>query len=376
MMKKESLDKLTIVGKEFKNLKVMCEELDIEYKDSTDCRKAIRKEVEQYVRFKDVGRKRCLIVEEVYDTKIEKIDGRGKQEGSRNAITVYAPHIDKLLLNDLASREEVSYTTINNIACMSGMTNDNHKIMLSDKGRFAEYLRLEYDITNSTAFRNSFYAINSLVRSTVKGCINRLDRQGYISYKEGHIVKVDTTLIDDCDKLPEEKEVDEYVRMADDELECILHIEKVVLEEFGVEKLRQLSDRKLSKYFKRVLELVQVEFPYINQLWKGYEITKLNIGKNNIISSEEVLNTKQTLSEIVLGKIKDKVEQDVIKVSHKLKQSDTTFGKAKTVQLEHYECQMLQDNYVRDIMIIINIMVKFSNPRVTQGELIQRIVEK
>lgn len=92
MMKKENLDKLTVVGKKFKNLKVMCEELDIEYKDSTDCRKAIRKEVEQYVRFKDVGRKRCLIVEEVYDTKIEKEDGRGKQEGSRNAIEIHYPN--------------------------------------------------------------------------------------------------------------------------------------------------------------------------------------------------------------------------------------------------------------------------------------------
>lgn len=61
-------------GLEFKNMIDMCEKLELEYKDSTNSRQAIMKEVERYVEISREGRR--LTIVKVYDTPKEKIDGR------------------------------------------------------------------------------------------------------------------------------------------------------------------------------------------------------------------------------------------------------------------------------------------------------------
>lgn len=69
------------VGKEFKNYKVLCEELEIKAQ-SGSVKKAQFKEIARYCNYEKVGHK--IIIKKVYATPLPKIDMRGKSENSRN----------------------------------------------------------------------------------------------------------------------------------------------------------------------------------------------------------------------------------------------------------------------------------------------------
>ena len=68
-------------GMVLKNYKHLCEVLGIKYTKSADSKKAQLKEFERFVKYKKDGNK--FIIEEIFKTPKEKIDNRGKSQGSR-----------------------------------------------------------------------------------------------------------------------------------------------------------------------------------------------------------------------------------------------------------------------------------------------------
>lgn len=66
----------------YKNLRELCEVTGVEYKDSTNSRESIRKELRRYMELKRVGR--GYIITKIYDKPKEKVDGRGLNPNSHN----------------------------------------------------------------------------------------------------------------------------------------------------------------------------------------------------------------------------------------------------------------------------------------------------
>lgn len=95
------------VGKYYKNIRELCTKTGLEYKDSSDSRKAIIKEIERYYLLEKQGR--GYLVKEKYNIPKEKIDnrknngGQGKKihnnlnisEEDENKTGVYAIILDK-----------------------------------------------------------------------------------------------------------------------------------------------------------------------------------------------------------------------------------------------------------------------------------------
>ncbi|MCM3732015.1 hypothetical protein M3196_10125 [Fictibacillus nanhaiensis] len=90
-------------GQTFKNYKVLCSELGIPIKNGKDSKEAQYKEIARYCKYTRSGH--SFIIEEMYQVPKEKIDNRGKSEGSRSNNNVYNNAI-QLLITDLLAQCE------------------------------------------------------------------------------------------------------------------------------------------------------------------------------------------------------------------------------------------------------------------------------
>ena len=84
------------VGKKYKDLKAMCEVLNLEYKDGTNCRKALLKQIEIEYKLEKQGRG-YLILEKYTESKgIED-----KRKNNRTGKGKYGTLMDSLLIEYL-----------------------------------------------------------------------------------------------------------------------------------------------------------------------------------------------------------------------------------------------------------------------------------
>lgn len=347
------IDKLEL-GVEFKNMKVMCEELEVEYKDSTNSRKAIIKDIEQYVRLEKNGRRFTVV--EVFGEVVEKEDGRGLNPNSRNAIVVYADHIDRLMLDHISRRKRVSHNTRGNLACICGVVNNNYKILKDSKNDFNRYIAKAMGIHNTTVSNQVNYNIKQAI-NLIDESVQRLARKGYIESEYDYTIKVNTSLIPKDEQMKEDLEVDTLVRMADKtELKALYIIEEEVLGEFSATSFSRLTDEQKTKYFKRFYELANKKYPYIMQVWKGYKITKVAVSDKHILDNDARQQDVKELSELIIDKIITKLESDVGNAEDKVEDMEG-FGD-KEGRLETYERHQLDSTYLLDSSRILDVVVK------------------
>lgn len=181
------------LGVIYKNLRELCNVLNLQYKDSTDSRKAIVKHIETYMELERKGNR--YTVTKVYDVPATKIDGRGKAQGSRSNNSVYVNYIDILvkdvLLNSLEDKEYF-YTSNNGILSSITITEDTFIEQLNEVDKHS-YINAKLKLLST---------LNNMVTSSLK----RLQRQCYIKLREGYLIidsnttrladKKETALID------------------------------------------------------------------------------------------------------------------------------------------------------------------------------------
>lgn len=286
-------------GKIFKSQRELCEKIGIEYKDSTNSRRAQEKEFDRRFKWHKEGRK--IIIEEVYAEIKEKIDGRGKSEGSRNNYKgIYAEYIDILLLQYL-QKEELKlkdtckiYTTNNKIAENTGIVNCNYRTAFNNQAKFYNTVKKELDIkTNTYCMRDVFHIIKTKIREIVKASLDRLQRLGKLDYEICYFIYVPYTI-----RVP-----------SGIELEIIKKSEAETIKEMGVEHKTQIDNsEKLTKEFNaKVLEKVQDEIDYVQSIFKGYSIVLCE--DFDIKSDIETIELMTKLNSLVINSLKEKPQK-------------------------------------------------------------------
>lgn len=358
---------------EFKSYRAVCEFLHEKVKGG-DSKKAQVDDWWQYFRWEIKGY-RWTVTEILIDNPIIKEDGRvnnGQHPNSKSANSIYAPYIDKLLLNHIKSSDTVSYITRNQIAEITGMVNKSYRNTLEVESAFRGYVRNRLDITNKSAFRNVYFGIKDITGKPIERSLPRLQRQGYIRHKQGYILSISTKLSDEY-KGYEEGTV---TRMATiKETSQIKTIERDILLEFKVGSKKELKSR-LSSYFARVNEEVKKLYPEILFLYQGYEIIKTdNMDEVELLEAEETKQLRQDLNNIVKDKLIDKFNNDYAKIKDKdnmiMNQLVSSEDGSIDIALEYWESEILEDCYISSATEIMELIVDVNVGVLEIGDIVK-----
>lgn len=343
------------IGQEFKNYPHLCHTLDIEVAKGGRNSKLQKQDLKRYFNWETEGRK--ITITEIYDTQKEKIDGRSNSNKEYN--TIYGDFLDKILIDYIQNIENNTiHLTLNNIAIITNMVNENYQIAISNRALFSKYAKDKLNIHNESSIRNSFYNIRNIIRPAINSSIGRLARKGYIESRYGYIIAYKPT--------SKNQKEEDFVstRMANtEEIKDINKIEKQVLRQYNVSTTKELNVDLLREYYDKVNTEIKMLFPNADKIFKGYEIIKFH-SMNQVDTKDEDLEiSKKTLNEIVLNRVSERFQKDVRKVTNRInKESNRTeyFGTVPPIFLKPYECEIIDESYILNGMIIVNCLVNAS----------------
>lgn len=341
-------------GQVFNSQKQLCDAIEIEYKDSTNSRKSREKEFDR--RFKWHKEKRKIVIDEIYLEVKEKIENRGKSEGSRNNYKgIYVEYIDVLLLQYL-QQEELNlkdtckiYTTNNKIAENTGIVNCNYRTAFNNREKFYNTVKKNFNIKKNTyCMFDVFDMIKTKIREIVKSSLDRLQKQEKLEYESYYFVYIPYTA-----RIPTE-----------DELEAINNAEEETMREMGVETRRQIDNNyKLYKEFNQmVLRKVQDEFDYIESIFKGYEISLWE--DFQLKSDTEVEKLKAELNALVISSLKEKP----CKYQEKAKKDEKVgnwFG-VRCSSWKPWNFDRLSTKYVEHCYSFINVLCNLNEKNIIE----------
>lgn len=341
-------------GQVFSSQKQLCEAIGIEYKDSTNSRRSQEKEFDR--RFNWHREKRKIVIDEIYSEVREKIENRGKSEGSRNNYKgIYVEYIDILLLQYL-QQEELKlkntckiYTTNNKIAENTGIVNWNYRIAFNNREKFYNTVKKDFNIKKNTyCMFDVFDMIKTKIREIVKSSLDRLQKQEKLEYESYYFIYIPYTA-----RIPHE-----------DELQAINNAEEETMKEMGVETRRQIDNNyKLYKEFNQiVLKKVQEEFDYIESIFKGYEISLWE--DFPLKSDTEMEKLKEELNALVINSLKDKPSKYQEKA-----QIDEQVGNwvgARCASWKPWNFDRLSTKYIEHCYSFINILCSLNEKNITE----------
>jgi hypothetical protein len=256
------------VGQSFKNYKDMCTTLGWEIKNSTNSKNAQYKELARYCKYNKIGHK--IIIEEVYETPLPKLDGRGENNN------IYG-NLIQLLITDLLAQCD-GHISISRSKLMNtiGMVNCNYSECRELVQKLAKYTEIDekiiYDFYNTST---------SSFKSVIETSLNSLMDKRVIMYNK--IIKV--------------TEKERYApRMATEkELQLIMKIEKDTLEQMGYKQLSHVRMSRDWKNFKERTNNLLHKSSDINYYFTAYDIT---------IHEEYIVKERNELINLLLEQIK------------------------------------------------------------------------
>lgn len=325
--------KVIKVGMEFKNYTNLCKTIGIEVAKGGRNLKLQKEELERFFSWQVEGRK--ITITEIYPEPKEKIDNRGKSEGSRNNNSVYMKHIDPILIDYFIDIDnDVTYSTINQLAEIAGITNGNYRKLKDNKNEFLNYLKENEGVKNDTALNNVFYSIQDILRPMISSSLNRLKKQGIIEYEYNYIFSKELRV-----KLATEEEV-----------KIIKECEENILYELGIQKADIISNDTLRKeYYKKVNTLVYERIKDIDFYYMGYKITIKSKSKSDL---KDIKEHKEELNFIVKERVENRNIRNKEKIENKNK--EIVFG---SQIFRDYEEDMLKENYLLDTKVIISYLL-------------------
>jgi hypothetical protein len=270
---------------EIKNYPTLCEILEIN-KTGGDSKKAQLKELATLCRFDQHGQK--FIIKEIYDKQKEKIDMRGKSEGSHgNNKSVYGDDIMNTLLyfcvtladkNNLyaENKDDFIITTSNHdLMCEIGIRNRHNTYIANvQPNNFCNQLNLnrtEFDFIKNKIVTNSYNAIKNTIKKVVKsGLAVKTDAMKVVKYHRND----DGTF---------DKRIVLFNRCAtEEELIEISHIKRKVLTIMGCKNEGEIHSscrpEKRAEFYSRVNKLTYEKLG----VSEHYPMIKLHMRKSNI----------------------------------------------------------------------------------------------
>jgi hypothetical protein len=257
-------------GQIFKNYKLLCEELNQPVKTG----KSKKLQLEDWGRYFEHSRSgNSFIVTKIYDNPKDKIDGRGKSEGSRR--NIYGNAI-QLLITDLLARKQ-GYITISKTKLMLsiGMINVNYGECSKAVRKLSKFIDMD------ERFIYDFYNINnSNLTRMLETSLDNLQDKSILVYNK--IIKV-------C-------EFSKYTprKATKYELTQIMECEKETLEELGFEnKSKVRVSNKWTVFQKETLNKLS-KCTDIKYYYSAYEI---------IVNDKYIEQERNKLAELLLEQV-------------------------------------------------------------------------
>ena len=285
------------VGQSIKNYKELCLLLDERPKTGKSKQLQI-KDWKRYFRYNKEGNK--YIITEIYSEPEEKVNNRGKSEGSRNNNEIYGQYVDQILLNYFADCEGVIlYATTNQLSFVAGLINSNYSVTSRHKDKYYNYsYEMMNGVANKVAMWDFFEIVKTSIKSIIGSSLKRLADKNYINYEETHMLLYNN-----------------QSRAARDEEEAIIRkIENSVLEEMQVTRNKLLYNDKLrNEYYADVEKLVLQEIAYVDQLYVGYKIKIKEKSESKEIQAEN----RAKINELFIERTKEKLVRKHAKTKEK-----------------------------------------------------------
>lgn len=297
------------------------------------------------------GEKATFVIKEIYTEPKEKIDNRGKSEGSRANNDIYGKHIDKILIDYLQQTynngKYIIYTTNSVLAQMVGIINQNYRVANNKKSKFKQFMiNKEGKITN-TAMYNVFNKINEIKRKPIIASLNRLQKQNLISYQLNYMIYFENA-----------------TRCANiSESEIILQCEEKALEHMKITDRKKLmtNDKLKNEFYEIVNKLSAQEINDCDGIYQGFKIwVKQNI--NDVEQIENVEELKSELNEQIIRKVKDKMIKNKIKVE---KDVINVWGIPNPNQPK-WKKEILDNSYLTYTDIVIHYLLDIKSIRIVE----------
>jgi len=348
----------------------VCEVLDEKIKSG--CSKT--SQIEEWSRYFKIERDgNGYIFTEKYDVALKKIDNRGLAEGSRNNNNLYGKYIEKLVLDLLVQKYQITkerkiYSSRDKMLRSLEMVNDNYSFGKFNRAVLGNYINVDTDNIKE------FYMLNNRnMLDSVERAFNQLANKCLVSWNIVMTVAIDVSE-DDIIILNEDnlsiKKNEEHRTANAEERDTILHMENKVLEEMELESKQDavLKDR-YKEFNDRVCALLR-ENTKILYYYKSYdvifhekviqELDKINIW---ILEQEERREIKITLNGIISNNIIENAEHRKLKA---LETKETLTGDKKERYIEMKTDRRIEDTYVEDNSKIIDAVINCKKKDITK----------
>lgn len=309
-------------GKIIKNYKEMCKLLGEAEKNGGTSQKAQLKEWRRYFEYEKDGRR--FIITNVYDTPLEKNDGRAKGNNS-----IYVDYIELLLMYYLSSKEGYTHHfTTNELYFNLAFVNDRY----IEYKRYGNNQQVLEDLKNTPVTNydiNKFNARTQMkFRTILFSALKSLRSRRLLEFEEQiHISKrIDGNEI--------------HEQATAQEIKKILEVENSVLSEMGFEKINNVYLAFKGEEFRKKVNAILLESYEWNYSYKKYNIIflgeqiKQDIPKVEIALQKKMLNNKiinaiDTEAEAQYNNANKKIEDDFNKF---LEDNDLLWGAAYTME--------------------------------------------
>jgi len=266
------------VGKHYKNLKVICNEIGLEYQDSTNSRKAALKQIECYYKLEKQGR--GYLVTEKYDTPKEKEDKR-KDNGGHMAHTKYNLLMDTLLINwmyeEVGKSIEITFSQLfikdNEQINIPLLTGDYKDFLNMGYENFAKEVDIRKDLIDMYTEK-----LKKIIVKCLETALDRLKKQKIITWTKEIMVKYYSMELEIADE---------------DLVKEIKQVEKEVYEEINITPF-QRKNPKINKQFKNAVCKKLVKYG-ISSYWNVYAIDIIDSDK--IVQIDNADEIKKELTE-------------------------------------------------------------------------------
>jgi len=312
------------------NYKKVCLILDLTVSSGTS-KTAQLKEMDRYFKHHKEGNK--FIIDEIYESPLEKIENRGKSIGSKGNNNVYGKYIEQLVLDLLVrmyqtTKERKIYLSRDKMLRALNMVNDNYSFGKFNKNVLSSFINAdsenvkEFYILNN---RNLYESVERAFGSLANKCLVNWNLVttvacGLTEFSE-RIILPDGTMASVFD-LAETKEDMENIKLeihtiaTKEERDIILHAENTILEQMKLDGKKEafLLD-KYAEFNKKVCKLLN-ETTNIKYYYKSYDVIfhekvvqELEKISQWILVQEEKNNIKVTLNGIISNNIVSNAEE-------------------------------------------------------------------
>ena len=331
------IDKLEI-GMEFKNYTLLCEVLEIQQAKGGRNLSLQKIELQRFFDWDTQGRK--IIITEIYESAKEKVDNRGKSEGSRgnNDQGVYGKFLDELLLYYFQRVEtnklEEKYYTTNLLGQITGFCHENYRLACEDKYLYYSTTYKSYGTDrNYTSLIDFFTMFKGSMKGAIRGSLDRLQNKKAITCEECYII---INLENDARAACEQEE------------QIIKMIDQKVLDEMGIKEKKELqySDKLRKEYYTKVRRYCQEQLEHCKEIFVGYEVYILkNSPVKATLTQEEYLTKKKELNELVIKRTKEKINDKYKRNTEKLCKMKTKLGSWKK-EITNYDKERVNLSYI------------------------------